>query len=116
MQKGKLYKGIAIILFALIFIGAVAMGNSEILRALAEGDFNFGAFFYMVIFGFIACIPIYGIGEVLEEKSCGHCRTVSSESSAIEKETAFPDGWICRKCSIKNDSLSSFCKNCGEYK
>ncbi len=26
------------------------------------------------------------------------------------------DKWICKKCSEENESISQFCKNCGEYK
>ncbi|MBE6912655.1 MAG: hypothetical protein E7473_09030 [Ruminococcaceae bacterium] len=113
MTKGKVYKGIAIILFALIFIGAVAVGNSEIFRVISEDEFNFGVFFYILITGLLACIPIYGIGDAVEAK--GLCNCGNAEKS---NESAPPssDGWICKKCSVKNDSLSAFCKNCGEYK
>lgn len=116
MQKGKVYKGIAIILFALIFIGAVSVGNSGIFKAFTEGNFNFSIFLYMTVFGFVVCVPIYGIGELLELKSCEHCkRSFSTEVFDDNKESS-SDGWICKKCAIKNDTLSAFCKNCGEYK
>lgn len=114
MQKGKIYKGTAIVLFALIFIGAVAAGNSELLRAVAGGDFNFGIFLYIAAFGLLACIPVYGTGDILET-SCA-CKCGNDEKENEASSCSCSDGWICKKCSVKNENISTFCKNCGEYK
>lgn len=81
MQKGKVYKATAIILFALIFVGAVIVGDFELLRAFTGGDFNFGVFIYIAATGLLSCIPIYGIGDVLEEKKKCRCDTALVECS-----------------------------------
>ena len=83
-------------------------GLVKFIKKVLIGTFvveGIGAFLYMTVFGFIVCVPIYGIGELLELKSCGHCkRSFSTEVFDDNKEIS-SDGWICKKCSCKRYKL-----------
>ena len=56
MEVGKICKTSAIILFVLDVIGAISLGE----------DLGFTFFLYGIIAGFIFCISLYALGEIVE--------------------------------------------------
>ena len=133
MEVGKVCKGTSIILFILDFIGSIVLGNE-----LGRYDFNWGVFFYGIVVGFIFCLLIYAIGEIIdqferlntntynlyhllkkiapkEEKKTEPKKSYFSSSATNVQKTA-DGGWICKKCGSKNGSTDRFCMGCGAYK
>ena len=133
MQVGKVCKGTSIVLFILDFIGSIVLGNE-----LGGYDFNWVVFLYGVIAGFIFCLLIYALGEVIDQLECSNSNTYAlyqllkkiapeeekktepkksylTSSTPTVQKTA-DGGWVCKKCNTKNDSGAQFCKDCGTYK
>ena len=57
MQTGKVCKISAVVLFVLDFIGSMELGD----------EFGFTVFLYGIIAGFIFCISLYALGEIVEK-------------------------------------------------
>ena len=133
MEVGKVCKGTSIVLFILDFIGSIVLGNE-----LGGYDFNWVVFLYGVIAGFIFCLLIYALGEIIDQLECSNSNTYElyqllkkmapeeekktepkksylTPSTPTVKKTA-DGGWVCKKCGTKNDSSAQFCKDCGTYK
>ena len=133
MEVGKVCKGTSIVLFILDFIGSIVLGNE-----LGGYDFNWIVFLYGVIAGFIFCLLIYALGEIIDQLECSNSNTYElyqllkkmapeeekktepqksylTSSTPTVKKTA-DGGWVCKKCGTKNDSSAQFCKDCGTYK
>lgn len=135
MKVGKVCKGTSIVLFILDFIGSISLGNTF---AFSRHSFNWNVFLYGVIAGFIFCLLIYALGEIIDQLECSNSNTCElyqllakdvpqakkktetnksyfkSSASTIRK-TADGD-WLCEKCNTMNDSTAQFCKGCGQYK
>ena len=133
MEVGKLCKSTSIILFILDFIGSIVLGNE-----LGGYYFDWAIFLYSVIGGFIFCLLIYALGEIIDQLKCSNDNTyelyqllkkIAPEeekktepkksyltSSAPTVQKTADGGWICKKCNTKNESNAQFCKDCGTYK
>ena len=133
MKVGKVCKGTSIVLFILDLIGSIVLGNE-----LGGHDFNWVIFLYGIIAGFIFCLAIYALGEIIDQLECSNGNTyelyqllkkiVPKEEKKTEPPKSYlsspaptvkqraDGGWICKKCSTKNDSSAQFCKNCAAYK
>lgn len=70
MEVGTVCKGTSIILFILDFIGSIVLGNE-----LGGYDFNWIVFLYGVIAGFIFCLLIYALGEIIDQLECSNSNT-----------------------------------------
>ena len=141
MEVGKVCKGTSIVLFILDFIGSIVLGNTFAIPgrySFSDPSFNWTIFFYGVIAGFIFCLLIYALGEIIDQLECLNGNTYElyqllkkvalkeekktepkksylTPSAPTAKKTA--DGsWVCKKCDTNNDSSAQFCKNCGTYK
>ena len=119
MEVGALCKGTSIVLFILDFIGSIVLGNE-----LGGYDFNWTIFLYGIIVGFVFCLLIYALGEIIDQLECSNSNTYelykllekikqkedkpespkasSSYSTPTVKKAADGD-WICKKCGTKND-------------
>lgn len=140
MGVGKVCKGTSIVLFGLDFIGAIALGNTFAIPgdySFSDPSFNWTVFLYGVIAGFIFCLLIYALGEIIDQLECSNNNTYKlyqllnkivpkeekaeplksylTPSAPTVKKTA-DGGWICKKCNTKNGSSARFCKDCGTYK
>ena len=128
MEVGKVCKGTSIILFILDFIGSIVLGYK----------FNWVVFLYGVFAGFIFCLLIYALGEIIDQLECSNGNTYElyqllkkiapEEEKKTEPKKSYltpstptvektaDGGWICKKCGTKNDGSAQFCKDCGTYK
>lgn len=131
---GTVCKATAIILLILDFIGSVTLGN-----IFGKYDFNWEVFFYGVITGFVFCLLIYAVGEIIAQlekcndnskkiiellKSENICKPAAKIQIA---ETHAPIGnnsiaenavkpnvghkWLCNSCGKLRDK--SPCPYCG---
>lgn len=123
MNVGKVCKTTSIVLFILDCIVAI---------------FYFDIFIFIcaVAVGFVSCLLLYAIGEIIEQLVISNSsanelyellkKTIPKDdnkkpksyfaSSAPSAQTNVDHGWICRNCNTKNDSNAQFCKDCGTYK
>ncbi|MCI5892459.1 MAG: hypothetical protein MRZ66_03540 [Clostridiales bacterium] len=141
MKFGRVCKDISVVLFILDFIGSIILGNTFAIQgkhSFSDPSFNWAIFLYGVIAGFIFCLLIYALGEIIEQLECSNSNTyelyqllkkIAPEeenktetkksyltSSAPTVEKTADGGWICKKCNTKNDGNAQFCKGCGTYK
>ena len=141
MVVGKVCKGTSIVLFILDFIGSIVLGNTFAIPdeySFSDPSFNWTIFLYGVIAGFIFCLLIYALGEIIDQLECSNnnlyelYQLLKKTAPEAEKKTETPKsyltssapivqktadgGWICKKCNTKNDSNAQFCKDCGTYK
>lgn len=65
MNVGKICKVTSIVLFILDFLGSVSLGN-----ALGGYDFNWSVFLYGILGGFILCLLIFALGEIIDRLEC----------------------------------------------
>lgn len=132
---GKVCKVSAIVMFILDFIGSITLG-----RSLGYYDFNWGIFFSGIVVGFIFCMLIYAIGEIIDcldnintetllmrkalEKLSNEDNDNENQSTDTKRHSIFESTtsidlsgtWTCEKCGSHNPSTSRVCKGCGEYK
>ena len=138
MEVGKVCKGTSIVLFIFDFIGSVILGNKFAVREYYSRSFNWTVFFYGVIIGFIFCLLIYALGEIIDQLEYSNSntyelcqllrKTVPKEENKNETKKSYfippaptvqktANGrWVCKECNTDNDSSALFCKNCGEYR
>lgn len=62
MNVGTVCKGTSVLLFVLDFIGSIVLGNT-----FGDLDFNWSVFLYGIIVGFIFCLLIYALGEIINQ-------------------------------------------------
>ncbi len=141
MEIGRICKRTAIVLFILDFIGSIVLGNTFGTPgeySFQDPSFNWAIFLYSIIIGFVFCLLIYALGEIIDQLECSNNNTYAlyqllkkivpdedkkseqkqphlKSSAPAVKKTA--DGeWICSKCGEKNDINAQFCRACGQYK
>lgn len=140
MEIGKVCKVTSIVLLVLDFIGSIVLGNTFALPgkySFSDPSFNWAIFLCGVIAGFIFCLLIYALGEIIDQLECSNnntyqlhqlLRRLTVEKNKAEPQKSYPttstppakkisyDGWICKECNTKNSSTAQFCRNCGKYK
>lgn len=141
MGIGKVCKGTSIVLFILDFIGSIVLGNTFSIPgdySFSDPSFNWTIFLCGVITGFIFCLLIYALGEIIDQLVYSNSntyelyqllkKTVPEEEKKTEPQKSYltssaptvrktsDGGWVCKKCNTKNDSNTQFCKDCGTYK
>ena len=70
MGIGKVCKGTSIVLFILDFIGSIVLGNTFSIPgdySFSDPSFNWTIFLCGVITGFIFCLLIYALGEIIDQ-------------------------------------------------
>ena len=108
---------------------------------IVEDNFVFLGFIYIVIgplASWASSFVLYGLGEIINQLEYSNSNTYNLyqllkkiapkdekkiepqksnlTSSAPTVQKTATDGWVCKKCSAKNDSCAQFCKDCGTYK
>lgn len=130
MKIDKICKSVSVVIFILGFIGSIIIAAN-----ISYDGFNLLAFIIGIISEFIFCLPLYALGEILERienldskvdrffystknlLSDKKTEPVNTTTRSIYPSVKTTDGgWICNKCSTKNDLGIQYCKNCGEYK
>jgi len=125
MSIGSICKKTAVVLFVLDIIVTIFL-------TIASG--NLLILIFGVFGGFIPCLLIYAVGEIIDilEEINENTNEIFSylkkndQKDEVKKESGTTyfsapvktadGGWICKKCGTKNDSSSQYCKDCGEYK
>lgn len=122
MGKSAYIKTASFILFVVMILFAMISG------IWSEG---IGYAIISILGSCVICIIIYALGEIIEQLEISNENIYSTyrllEKLMPEEEIKYappvPDikktssgGWICKKCNAENESVSQYCKECGEYK
>ena len=133
MRVGKICKATSIVLFILNFIGSIVLGNTfAIPKDYSFGDpsFNLTIFLYSVIMGFIFCLLLYALGEIIDQLEYLNSNSKKIFDSLKAINIVIPDNtlnnqtaettresqksehmWVCNSCGKLRDK--SPCPNCG---
>lgn len=124
MKIGKICKGAAVMLFLLEFIGSVVLGNE-----LGVYDFNWIVFLYGVACGFVFCLGIYALGEIINQLEYSNSnaeklydllnsadikrgKNASQTAENREKTQGTTHKWLCNYCGNLTDKTP--CAHCGK--
>ena len=134
---GIICKICAAVLFILDIIGSAIISYVPAEHWTDNADFIWTTFFTGVVSGFIVCLIIYVLGEIVDQLYISNANTHELykllkkndhyDNPPEEKEsyfnsfsTSFPpaegDGWVCKKCGSNNNKSALYCKDCGTYK
>lgn len=81
------------------------------------------ASFVYCLLAWCAALPLYGIGQAVENSEQCSNKTSLAEAKMIaaayaaQKSVGVSDNyWTCEKCGTRNPKTSRYCKDCREYR
>ena len=132
MKVGKVCKGTSIVLFILDFIGSIVLGNTFAIPgdySFSDPSFNWTIFLYSVIAGFIFCLLIYALAEIIDQLEYSNSNSrklydllkdkdiktpvyISQPTKKTKEPQKSEHKWLCNSCEkLRDQSPCPYCGN-----